>query len=252
MLSWRLGWFWGICDLLRSIVTVFYDLDDADRTDFDANLVTYNHEYNHLIGTLGRHLQIHLLDRYLSGVTNESVVENERSVIESFVPVWLSPRRGWLTPLADPKAVAPDCDPAIVHEVAQTCHDLEACGWIMNGKRVRFTLEQILREIQQAALNTAAPGDSYSHYASRTSLRCLREVAKTLVGKTVEMHRAYRGEFFTDAWRLLDTPVSMQSSNAALEECDMLELFLANTVARECGLELKRYTLHERAELVTV
>ncbi len=251
MFSWRLGWFWGTYDPLRSIVTVFYDLENADSADFETNVVTFNHEYSHLIGTLGRHLQIHLLHRYVSlGDTSEAVIQNERSVIESFVPVWLTPRRGWLTPSADPKTVAPDCEPTTVYKVSQACHDLEACGWIMNGKHVKFSLEQILREIQQAILNTAAPGASYSLSASRTSLKCLSELAKTLAGKTVEMQRAYKGEYFTDASRVLDVPPAEFDSDANLQECDMLELFLANTVARECGLELKRYTLHERAELV--
>ncbi len=87
MWTYRFSGVLGSFDPLRNLFWVFYEKEGY----LDPHIVIFNHEYNHLIGILGRHLQVCLLEYYLtSNDRYAQTINRERDLVESFVPVWLA------------------------------------------------------------------------------------------------------------------------------------------------------------------
>lgn len=246
--TWNFAGVLGSFDPLRNLIWVLYDT----KKEIDPQFVTFNHEYNHLIGILGRHLQICLLHYYLMSKDNcAQIIHNERNIIESCVPVWLAtPSR--LGSEMTPFIVAPESKMSLVKAISQVCNDLHACTWIMNRKKPELSLEQIVRAVQQAILNVATRDQLYSAGASYTALECLRPLASQLAGKVFTIDKVSRGEYHTLVYGLAESKLYTKAERtpSTAEHGEMIELFLIDKIRRETALEPKRYTLHDRAQFI--
>jgi hypothetical protein len=248
-IEWRYGGVAGFFDPLRSYIWAIYDPKDP-------LLITHNHEYNHLIGILGRHLQICLLDYYILHDFKqcEIICETERPVIESFVAAFLYSSTRF--PAKSPLAVAPQCNEIIFNKIIQICHHLENCKWIINGVKVSVVFEQIERAVQQVVLNLADKGSMYSPGSSIKALDFLTRLTEEIKNKAVFINRVLIGEYYRMEVRVAETYTDRDISGKTdspplpMEVGDSIEMFLANLIKEGTGLEIKRYTLHERVEMI--
>lgn len=191
-----------------------------------------------------------MLHYYLtSGDRYTEIIDNERNLIESFVPVWLSSR---LDPSIKSSVIAPHSNPRLVKTISEICNDLAACTWIMNGAKTTLSLEQIVRAVQQATLNVSASNRLYSAGATYAALESLTPLADKLAGTSFCINRVSQGELHRLEYGPEGSKPSADSEPAlgTAEHGEMLELFLVDTIRRETGLEPRRYTLHDRAQFV--
>ena len=250
--TWSMAWpsGRGAFDPLRSVLWVLFDPDDAE---LDSVRAVFQHEYNHLIGILGRHLQVCLIDLYLSGSPGvNAVLENERALVESFVPAWLSsPNR--LGPDTDFRPIAPEADTTLLAEIMDVCHNLESCQWVLDGIAARLAPEEIARAVQQATLNVGREGELYTPGASVAALHALSALAREVRGRRVIISRMMHGEYYRLVVKVTapveggETPREWAGQGVRWE---LLELFLVDRIQRMTSFVAKRFTLHERAELV--
>src|SRR5882762_5569953 len=233
----------GSFDPLRNLIWTIYD------GETDPYAVTFNHEYNHLIGTVGRHLQICLLYYCLrSRERCVDIVARERGIVESFVPVWLSEPSRSTEPMSVATA-APESDPAIVQAIKAICSGLASCTWIMDSAETALTFEQVLRAVQQAVLNLAQGDELYSPNASRLGLECLTSFATQVAGRKFMINRVSRGEYHALEYGPSRARPTAPPRLGTCEHGEMLELLLVN-VLEDAKLKSRRYTLHERAQFV--
>lgn len=196
------------------------------------------------------------MDFYISGNIEqyEKLIETERPVVESFVAAFLySPTR---FPSESPFVVAPECDETIFNQIIQICHHLETCTWIINGIKTSVVFEQIERAVQQVVLNVADRESMYSPGSSIMALNYLTSLAGEIRNKAVFINRVLIGEYYRTEYRVATTYTDEGNSGRTgipplpIEVGDSIEIFLANLIREETGLEIKRYTLHERVEIV--